>query len=316
MGIQNCQLRGVMYTLENLRAELIKQTQLKTEEFIRLFHGRGGCYEGWEFLTVDAIDKVMSIAYFDEIDEVLQTDLHGLFEELFKTGSYEAIVLQKRYLPKAPSEVLFGQLQENIYAVENGISYKLNLLNNQNSGFFADMKIGREFVRDQAKGKRVLNLFSYTCAFSVAAYKGEADSVVNVDMSKKVLETGRENHRLNDVQVRGTRYMPYNILKSFSRIKKAGPYDLIIIDPPSFQKGSFAATKDYQKIIRRLEELASDECVVLSCLNSPHLNSQFILDLFNEEAPAFRFVKRLDNMESFPAKESERALKNLVFQNF
>jgi len=305
-----------MYTFEDLHTELLTKTQAKTEEFTRLFHGRGGCYEGWEFLTIDAIDTVLSIAYFSEIDESLEKQLHALFDVLFQTDAYEAVVLQRRYLPKAPSEVIFGSLSERLYARENGIAYKLDLLNNQNSGFFADMKIGREFVREHAKDKRVLNLFSYTCAFSVVALKGGASSVVNVDMSKRVLETGRDNHRLNDVEVRGTRYMPYNILKSFSRIKKAGPYDLIIIDPPSFQKGSFAASKDYQKIIRRLDELASQECTVLSCLNSPSLDSQFILDLYKEEASSFSFVKRLENMESFPTKESERALKNLIFKNF
>ena len=305
-----------MYTFENLQSELLEKTKQKTPEFTRLFHGRGGCYEGWEFLTVDAIDRVLSIAYFNEIDEDLDRQLHGLFDELFKTGAYESIVLQRRYMPKAPSEVLFGSLRENLFALENGLMYKLDLLNNQNNGFFADMKIGREFVRENAQGKRVLNLFSYTCAFSLAAFKGGADSVVNVDMSKRVLETGRDNHRLNNLEIRGTRYMPYNILKSFSRIKKAGPYDLIIIDPPSFQKGSFAATNDYQKIIRRLGELASDECTVLSCLNSPSLDSQFILDLYKEHAPSFEFIKRLDNMQSFPSKESERALKNLIFKNF
>lgn len=304
-----------MYTLENLESEIFEKTQTKTEEFIRLFHGRGGCYEGWEFLTIDAIDKVLNIAYFTEIDEALDQALQNLFEKLFDTGSYEAVVLQRRYLPKAPSEILLGRLPEKLYAVEDGLYYKLDLMNNQNSGFFPDMKIGRQFIREEARGKRVLNLFSYTCAFSVAAYKGGASSVVNVDMSKRVLETGRDNHRFNDVEIRGTRYMPYNILKSFSRIKKAGPYDLIIIDPPSFQRGSFAATKDYQKIIRRLEELASEECTVLSALNSPHLDSQFIIDLFKEEAPSFHFIRRLKNMESFPSKESERALKNLVFKN-
>jgi 23S rRNA (cytosine1962-C5)-methyltransferase len=259
---------------------------------------------------------VLSVAYFSEIDESLEKQLDTLFTKIFEIGAYKAIVLQRRYLPKAPSEVIFGNLPEKLYAIENGISYKLNLMNNQNSGFFPDMKIGREFVQAHAKGQNVLNLFSYTCAFSVAAFKGGASSVVNVDMSKKVLETGRDNHRFNNVEVRGTRYMPYNILKSFSRIKKAGPYDLIIIDPPSFQKGSFAASSDYQKIIRRLDELASDECTVLSCLNSPSLDSQFILDLYKEEAPSFSFIKRLENMESFPSKESERALKNLVFKNF
>ena len=305
-----------MYTFENLQSELLEKTRLKTSEFTRLFHGRGGCFEGWEFLTVDAIDTVLSIAYFNEIDEALEGQLHGLFETLYETGAYEGVVLQRRYLPKAPSEIIFGSVNDKLYAHENGLMYKLDLLNNQNSGFFADMKIGREFVRDNAEGKRVLNLFSYTCAFSVCALKGGAESVVNVDMSKSVLETGRDNHRLNDLEVRGTRYMPYNILKSFSRIKKAGPYDLIIIDPPSFQKGSFAASKDYQKIIRRLDELSSEKCTVLSCLNSPSLDSQFILDLYKEEAPSFKFVQRLKNLESFPTKESERSLKNLVFANF
>ncbi len=305
-----------MYTFDDLRIELLDKTKQKSQEFARFFHGRGGCYDGWEFLTVDSIDQVLSIAYFDEIDEDLEEQLHTLFERLFQTQAYKAVVLQRRYLPKAPSEIIFGELPEKVYARENGISYKLDLLSNQNNGFFADMKIGREFVRENAQGKRVLNLFSYTCAFSVAALKGGAEGVVNVDMNKRVLTTGRENHRINDVEIKGTRYMPYNILKSFSRIKKAGPYDLIIIDPPSFQKGSFAATKDYQKIIRRLNELASDKCIVLSCLNSPSLDPQFILDLYKEEAPSFSFVRRLQNLETFPAKDEERALKNLVFQNF
>ncbi len=305
-----------MYTFENLESQLLEQIKDKTAEFMRLFHGRGGCYEGWEFLTIDSIDTVLSIAYFNEIEEEQEQQLYTLFTKLFDTGVYKALILQRRYLPKAPTELLFGELADKTYALENGISYKLNLLDNQNSGFFPDMKIGRSFVRENAEGKRVLNLFSYTCAFSVAAYKGGASSVVNVDMSKKVLETGRDNHRLNGVEIRGTRYMPYNILKSFSRIKKAGPYDLIIIDPPSFQRGSFAATSDYQKIIRRLPELASDECTVLSCLNAPNLESQFIKDLMQEQAPDFKFIKRLENMESFPSKESERALKNLVFKNF
>jgi len=305
-----------MHTLENLETELLEKIENKNEEFLRLFHGRGGCFEGWEFLTIDSIDSVLSIAYFNEIDEALDKALYTLFEKLFKTDAYEAIVLQRRYLPKAPSEVIFGELREKLFAIENGLSYKLNLLNNQNNGFFPDMKIGREFVKEQAQEKNVLNLFSYTCAFSVAAYKGGASSVVNVDMSKKVLETGRDNHRLNGVEIRGTRYMPYNILKSFARIKKSGSYDLIIIDPPSFQRGSFAATSDYQKIIRRLPELASEECTVLSCLNAPNLDSQFIKDLMIEQAPDFKFIKRLENMESFPSKESERALKNLVFRNF
>jgi len=305
-----------MVKLEEIEKDIVKRIGSKTEEFLRLFHGRGGFYEGWEFLTIDSIDSVLSIAYFDEIEEGLEKELFCLYAKIFEMGVYEAIVLQKRYLPKSPSETIFGVFPQELYAIENTISYKLKLLNNQNSGFFPDMKMGRSFIKDHAQGKNVLNLFSYTCAFSVCAYKGGARAVVNVDMNKSVLETGRSNHRRNGIEAKVIKYMPYNILKSFSRIKKAGPYDLIIIDPPSFQKGSFAATKDYQKIIRRLKELASEECTVLSCLNAPNLSTDFIKDLFADQAPEFRFISRLENMQSFPNKDNERALKNLIYKNF
>jgi 23S rRNA (cytosine1962-C5)-methyltransferase len=133
-------------------------------------------------------------------------------------------------------------------------------------------------------------------------------------MSKGALSTGKANHALNVIEPRGVSYLPYNILKSFSNLKKKGPYDLIIIDPPSFQRGSFEATKDYEKIIKRLEELASDECTLLSCLNSPELESSFIINMMSEFAPSFEFVKRLENVPAFASDDEERSLKNLVFR--
>jgi 23S rRNA (cytosine1962-C5)-methyltransferase len=143
---------------------------------------------------------------------------------------------------------------------------------------------------------------------------GGAAAVVNVDMNKNVLSMGRENHRQNGLDTKKVEFMPYNILKSWSRIRKAGPYDLIIIDPPTFQKGSFAATSDYAKIIRRLHEFAAETCTVLSALNAPLLGTEFIKTLFSENAPEFRYVERLANLESFPEKEEEQSLKNLIFR--
>jgi len=110
--------------------------------------------------------------------------------------------------------------------------------------------------------------------------------------------------------------MPYNILKSWSRIKKAGPYDLIIIDPPSLQKGSFASSTDYQKIIKRLDEFASENCTVLAALNNPSLDSAFLAKIFAELAPNFKFQRRLENPITYPSKEEERSLKNLLFTNY
>jgi 23S rRNA (cytosine1962-C5)-methyltransferase len=109
-------------------------------------------------------------------------------------------------------------------------------------------------------------------------------------------------------------FLPYNILKSFSRIKKKAPYDLIIIDPPTSQKGSFEAIKDYEKIIKKLPEIASENCTVLASLNSPDLDSGFIISLMEKFAPDFKFIRRLENLKEFASADEERSLKNLVFK--
>lgn len=300
-------------TLDDLQQLLMTDAHSLTDEYTRLFHGRGNTYGGYRFLTVDSVDKVLFAVLFEPSDE--EEALISILRDFFcAEGKWEALVVQQRYLPSSPSSVIEGTLPNETYAIENGLKYHINFLNAQNIGFFPDMKLGREFVRDHARGKKVLNLFSYTCSFSVVAIDAGAQSVVNVDMNKNVLSIGRENHRLNALEPKKVEFMPYNILKSWSRIRKSGPYDLIIIDPPSFQKGSFAATSDYEKIIRRLHEFASDECIVLSALNAPELDSEFIKALFRENAPAFHYVERLKNLESFPEIEEERSLKNLIFK--
>ncbi len=176
------------------------------------------------------------------------------------------------------------------------------------------MKIGREYIKSISKEKNILNLFSYTCAFSVSAIEGGARQVVNVDMAKGALSTGRKNHHLNNHDTKKVKFLPYNILKSWSRIKKDAPYDVIIIDPPSFQKGSFAVTADYVKIVKRLEQLASKNCIVLSCLNAPELDTSFMKELFEENAPEFKYVKRLENLDTFFTDNEEKTLKNLIFK--
>lgn len=300
-------------TLDDLKELLISNTGGVREEYTRLFHGRGNTYGGYRFLTVDSVDKVLFAVLFEPSDD--EEALISMLRDFFcAEKKWEALVVQHRYLSSSPSTVLEGELPLKTYAIENGLKYHIYFLNAQNIGFFPDMKLGREFVRGHAKGKKVLNLFSYTCSFSVVAIAAQAQSVVNVDMNKNVLSIGRENHRLNALDTKNVEFMPYNILKSWSRIRKEGPYDLIIIDPPSFQKGSFAATSDYEKIIRRLNEFAAEECIVLSALNAPELESAFIKTLFRDNAPEFRYVERLKNMESFPEKEEERSLKNLIFK--
>lgn len=300
-------------TLDDLQHHLIANAGNVAQDYSRLFHGRGNAYAGYHFLTVDSADKVLFAILFEA--NAQEDAIVSMLRDVYSSGGkWDALVVQQRYLPSAPTTIITGELPQEHFAIENGLKYHINFLSAQNIGFFPDMRIGRSFIRENAKGKNVLNLFSYTCSFSVAAIMGGAASVVNVDMNKNVLSIGRENHRLNGLDTKKVHFMPYNILKSWSRIKKAGPYDLIIIDPPSFQKGSFAATSDYAKIIRRLHEFAAEECTVLAALNAPELDTAFIKDIFCENAPEFSYIKRLENLESFPEDDEERSLKNLIFK--
>ncbi|MDY0116558.1 MAG: class I SAM-dependent methyltransferase [Sulfurimonadaceae bacterium] len=296
-------------TLHELHTHLTNQKT--TEEFQRLFHGRGGLFEEYKHLTIDSIDTIISVAFYAPKED--EEEIIEMVKNFLLSSGHATLIVQRRYDGGARTEVVLGEVPESAVAIENGMYFKLNLLSNQNSGYFPDMKNGRTYVREHAKDKNVLNLFSYTCAFSVAALLGGAKTVVNVDMSKGALSTGKANHTLNALDTRGISFLPYNILKSFSGIRKKGPFDMIIIDPPSFQRGSFEATKDYIKIVQRLDMLSDEDCIVMACLNAPELTSDFIIDLFKEHAPQFVFSHRLENLKEFASIEEEKSLKNLIF---
>ena len=312
--MQETKSKSKLLHIEELKNIIQINLEDKTQEFKRVFHGRGNYYEDFKYLTVDSIDEVLFVVLFEEIDDDIEKELLNMLESLYDTHNFKTFILQRRYLLKSPSVILKGEEVKEMIAIENGLKYAINFFN-KNIGFFPDMKNGREFIFNNAKNKKVLNLFSYTCAFSISASKGQASQVVNVDMAKGALTIGRQNHHLNDLNTSNISFMPYNILKSWNRIKKFAPYDIIIIDPPSFQKGSFAATSDYDKIIKRLDTLASEDCIILSALNAPELDTNFIKNIFSEYAPTFKFIQRLDNLETFPTDKEEKTLKNLIFKN-
>ena len=87
----------------------------------------------------------------------------------------------------------------------------------------------------------VLNLFAYTCAFSVVALQAGARLVVNVDMGQGTMATGQQNHQINGITA-GASFLVHDIFKAWGKINRSGPYGLVIVDPPSYQKGSFIAT--------------------------------------------------------------------------
>ncbi|QZO14328.1 class I SAM-dependent methyltransferase [Pseudoalteromonas piscicida] len=294
------------------------QTQAVPNELRRLFHGRGRCYEGLEQITVDWLQGQLLVSLFKEHDVDLVASLKQALLSLVETeafnGKLSAILLQHRYLPDSDLEVLYGELTAMPIVEENGLKYGLKLGVKQNMGLFLDMRLGREFVKAQSAGARVLNLFSYTCGFSVAAIAGGAAHVVNLDMAKAALKQGRVNHQLNEHDLSKVSFLGHDLFKSWGKVRKYGPYDLIVIDPPSFQKGSFALTKDYQRILRKLPELLTPNAQVLACVNSPDVSSQFLIDEMTREAPTLTFVERLQNPPEFQDIDEQSSLKCLRFK--
>lgn len=285
-------------------------------ELRRLFHGRGRRWPGLEQLTVDWLQGVLLVALFREpAEDELQALKTLLLEVALAHGDIlTGLLLQHRYRADSGVDWLVGEPQNQRLVQEDGLSYLLDLGRNQNTGLFLDMRHGRQWVRAQAPGTRVLNLFAYTCGFSVAAIAGGAGQVVNLDMARAALNRGRENHRLNRHDLQSVRFLDHELFKSWGKVKKLGPYDLVIIDPPSFQKGSFVLGRDYQKILRRLPELLNPGGQVLACINDPAVGPDFLIDNVAEQAPELSFIERLDNPAEFADIDPDAALKALVFK--
>ncbi|MBA1277270.1 class I SAM-dependent methyltransferase [Stutzerimonas stutzeri] len=304
-----------LVTLQNHLATALMQLPDETR---RLFHGRGRCWEGLEHVTVDWLQGIVLVSLFrasaDAELDALRLGLSTLTQgaEWQNSGAH-SLLLHHRYLPDSHMEQLLGEPVNEWLISENELRYKLDLGIKQNNGLFLDMRYGRRWVQEQAHGKRVLNLFAYTCGFSIAAIEGGAEHVVNLDMARAALSRGRDNHRLNEHDLSKVSFLGHELFKSWGKVKKSGPYDLVIVDPPSFQKGSFALDKDYRKILRRLPELLTPTGTVLACVNDPDVGPEFIIEGVAAEAPDLVFQQRLPNPPEFPDVNSDSGLKALVF---
>ncbi|OSZ76249.1 class I SAM-dependent methyltransferase [Hydrogenophaga sp. IBVHS1] len=282
----------------------------------RVFHGRGGLHPGCEAWSLDAFPPVWLFTSFQPVaDDTLATIHHALTERWAQIAPGEPLnwVFQCRHESQPTTRLMAGVVPEPHVVTERGARYLVHLQKGQNHGLFLDMAEGRQWVREHADGQKVLNLFAYTCAFSVVALLGGAKQVVNVDMSGGAMALGQQNHPLNGLTA-GASFLNHDIFKTWGRITRGGPYGIVIVDPPSFQKGSFVATKDYARLMRRLPELLRPDGRLLLCLNAPELGTAFLMDQMRECAPELIFEQRLPNPEVFADVSPERALKVLVFR--
>ena len=291
-------------------------TRHPESEMQRLLHGRGYRFADCSHINIDWLSPVILIILYKEVaTKDLQILSAQLLNKMTEIGfTVKSVQVQFRCRDFAPTEILHGEVISDLIALENGLNYKINLGSKQNYGIFLDMKNGRKWLQSNSQNKSILNLFSYTCAFSNAAIAGGAKSVINLDMSKAALAVGRDNHRLNGHDLSKVKYFAHDLFKSWGKVKRFGPYDMVIADPPSLQKGSVNIKRDYPKIIRQLADLLTDTGQALLCLNSPDLDLAFLKKIITQECPQGTIVGQIDPPDIFINIEPERGLKCLLVQ--
>jgi 23S rRNA (cytosine1962-C5)-methyltransferase len=290
-----------------------------TQDARRIFHGRGGRHPGGEHWALDAYPPVWVLTGFrPATDEELAAVHTALTQRWQALAPQQALnwVFQCRHEGRTETRVMAGEVPDPHVVSEGPARFRVQVLKGQNLGLFLDMAEARRWVREHLAtrtGLKVLNLFAYTCAFSVVARQAGAGEVVNVDMSAAALAVGQQNHQLNGV-ADGARFLAHDVFTSWGKITRAGPYGLVIVDPPSYQKGSFVATKDYARLMRRLPDLLAPGGHALLCLNAPELGTDFLREQMQALAPKLQPLGRLPNPEVFADVSPERALKVLLYR--
>ena len=293
----------------------------------RIFHGRGGLYPVCEQWTLDAYPPVFVLTSFaPATDDQLTASgaaLQARWRHIAPVGEQENLnwVFQQRGPTgpgsRADTRLMAGNVPDPHIVTEGPALFLVRVLRGQNHGLFLDMAEGRRWVREfaadfrqsEGRGAKVLNLFAYTCAFSVAALQGGAAHVTNLDMARGALATGQQNHQLNGLAPQGASFLAHDLFNSWGKVTRGGPYDLVIADPPSYQKGSFVATKDYARLLRRLPDLLAPGGRALLCLNAPELPWAWLREQVDEHAPGLQLIERLAHPPAFADVDADRALK-------
>ncbi len=213
---------------------------------MRLVNGPGDDLDG---LLIDRYNKHLHIQVLadhwhkqkDEICRILASSLPA-----------EYLIVKSRRGLEIRQEVLIGSQSRTIIE-EHGIKFEVNLNDGLNCGLFLDMRRNRRMVGQFSKGKKVFNGFSYTCSFGVHARVGGAGQVINTDISRKILERGKNNYQLNALSTGPGEFIKLDTFSFLQRAyKKGNGFDVIVLDPPSFARHEgkvFQIKRDLPKLI-------------------------------------------------------------------
>ena len=190
----------------------------------------------------------------------------------FELGRIFARFVPRKNEEREPPHLIFGDASENLQAIatERHLRFGIDFGAGYSVGLFVDQRENRRYVRHVAP-KRLLNCFAYTCSFSVSAARVGARTV-NIDLSKKSLERGRENFGLNGLATIDHRFIADDLLAVLPRLARKGEkFDMIILDPPTFSRApggkTFHVENDFEKLLLNSIELAERDSRILLSTN-------------------------------------------------
>jgi 23S rRNA (cytosine1962-C5)-methyltransferase len=167
----------------------------------------------------------------DEITQIL-TDL------VDPAGIYERSDVAVRELEGLEEKrgALFGKVPKRpILITENGIEFKVDLMEGQKTGFYLDQRENRQFCREISQGKTMLNCFAYTGGFTAYALAGGADSVLSIDSSEEAIHMAKENVLLNQGSLDKCEWIIGDVFEELRTLRDGGrQFDMVILDPPKF----------------------------------------------------------------------------------
>lgn len=225
-------------------------------------------YEQWLQHSLDVIAKVLEVSRDDLYLRTRQ-------RKQDRQSQYEKLDFSK----------------EELIVQEDGLKFKVNLSDYLDSGLFLDHRITRHMVREEARDKKVLNLFCYTGSFSVYAAAGGAATVTSIDLSKTYLQWAEENMRLNGLfDPAKHQYIHADVLQYLDELK-LNTYDLVILDPPTFSnskrmKDFLDIQRDHVALINKVLLATRKDGVIYFSNNL----RRFELDEANIEAASIRNI--------------------------
>ena len=242
----------------------------------RLFNQEG---DGFGGLTVDLYGDYAVFSWYNSYVYQIRQTISEAFRQVFPEvlGTYEKI--RFKGLDYESAHVYGQEAPEFFTVLENGVLYQVFMNDGLMTGIFLDQhEVRGSLVDGLAMGKSLLNMFSYTAAFSVAAAMGGASQTTSVDLAKRSRELSQAHFQANGISKDDHRFIVMDVFEYFKYAKRKDlTYDVIVLDPPSFarnKKQTFSVTKDYHKLISQSLEILNPRGIIIASTNAANVSRQ------------------------------------------